>query len=146
MEHLLGVLTHTLWFIFQVPTKTLCTNSTGMRFVKHAPGHAHPTLPKPLCPWPLSFSGMPKYSTFGRECRPFPPRCVWSLRAWTEPVWVLTRFCLGCKSADKERWIHLKGKMRGISYTENRMFKVASPAADASWGVGDGKEEEGWLS
>ena len=54
MEHLLGVLTHTLWFIFQVPTKTLCTNSTGMRFVKHAPRHARP--PTPQAPLPLALS------------------------------------------------------------------------------------------
>lgn len=36
--------------------------------------------------------------------------------------------------------------MSGFSYPENRKFKVASPAADASWGVGDGKEEEVWFS
>ena len=42
-------------------------------------------------------------------------------------------FCLSGNSADKEIWIRLKGKMRGISYTEDRRFKVASPAADASW-------------
>ena len=37
----------------------------------------------------------------------------------------LIRFCLSWKSADKEMWIHLKGKVRGISYPENREFKVA---------------------
>ena len=105
----------------------------------------HPSSPPPPLPLALIIFRYAKVRYLWQRMQTFLPKVYMESQSLDWACLRLTRFCLSWKSADKEMWIHLKGKMRGISFPENRKFKVASPAADASWGVGDGKEEEGWF-